>query len=215
MADTDPAGSARAIARYAPVSLSTDVAGFARAVVGAAQPKNPARAKALLFAAAKIGTFAASVGLELAPAVVLSPANIERYIALEAGALSAPTARTVRTNLRAIAKAVLVDQAPAPVALSRERSKAPYAPAQIDGYLALADAQPTTARQMRLGALICLGAGAGLMGADLRGVRGVDVEARSGGVVVSVARSVRARSRSSPATTLACSPRPTSPARVT
>lgn len=187
MADTDLTGAARAIAAYAPISLSAEVAGFARAVVEAAAPKNPARAKALLFAAGKLGTFATSVGLDLLPAVVLSSSSIERYIALQAGALGAPTARTVRTNLRAIAKAVLADQGPAPVALSRERAKAPYAPAQIDAYLALADAQPTTARQMHLGALICLGAGAGLMGADLRAVRGGDVVARSGGVLVAVA----------------------------
>ena len=39
---------------------------------------------------------------------------------------------------------------------------------------------------MRLTGLVSLGAGAGLMGADLRGVRGTDVISRSGGVVVSV-----------------------------
>ena len=75
---------------------------------------------------------------------------------------------------------------PAPVPLSRERAKAPYAPAEIAAYLALADAQPTLARKMRLSGLIALGAGAGLMGADLRAVRGSDVVRRSGGVVVQV-----------------------------
>ena len=39
---------------------------------------------------------------------------------------------------------------------------------------------------MRLGALVSLGAGAGLMGADLRGVRGTDIARRSGGVLVEV-----------------------------
>ena len=187
MASLDPTDTARAIARYAPRSLSTEVAGFARAVVGAAEPTSPARAKALLFAAGKLGTFATSAGLELAPGSVFAPSTIERYIALERGALGPATARTVRSNLRAIARAVLVHQSPGPVPLSRERSKAPYSAAQIDAYLALADAQPTAARQMRLGALICLGAGAGLMGADLRAVRGGDIALRSGGVLVDVA----------------------------
>ena len=72
------------------------------------------------------------------------------------------------------------------MALPRERSKAPYSAAEIAGYLALAGAQPALARRMRCGALICLGAGAGLAGADLRQVRGSDITCRSGGVVVKV-----------------------------
>ena len=39
---------------------------------------------------------------------------------------------------------------------------------------------------MRAAALVCLGAGAGLIRADLRGVRGTDVTCRSGGVIVTV-----------------------------
>ena len=39
---------------------------------------------------------------------------------------------------------------------------------------------------MRAAALVCLGAGAGLIRADLRDVRGTDVACRSGGVVVQV-----------------------------
>ena len=70
--------------------------------------------------------------------------------------------------------------------MPRERAKQPYSPAQIDGYLALADAQPTLSRRMRASGLICLGAGAGLIRADLRTVHGTDVTCRSGGVIVAV-----------------------------
>jgi hypothetical protein len=59
-------------------------------------------------------------------------------------------------------------------------------PAQIDGYLTLASAQPTAARRMRAAGLVCLGAGAGLIRADLRTVCGTDITRRSGGVVVAV-----------------------------
>jgi integrase len=72
------------------------------------------------------------------------------------------------------------------VALPRERAKAPYAPRELASYLALADAQPTPLRRARAGALICLGAGAGLIGGELRTVRGTDVVCRSGGVLVGV-----------------------------
>ena len=54
--------------------------------------------------------------------------------------------------------------------LPRERAKAPYALAEIDSYLALAAAQPTAARRMRAAGLVCLGAGAGLIRADLRAI---------------------------------------------
>ena len=39
---------------------------------------------------------------------------------------------------------------------------------------------------MRAAGLVCLGAGAGLIRADLRGVRGSDIICRSGGVIVQV-----------------------------
>jgi integrase len=81
---------------------------------------------------------------------------------------------------------------PADVPLPRERAKQPYGPAQIDGYLALAGAQPTRERQMRAAGLVCLGAGAGLIRGDLREVRGTDVACRSGGVVV-IVRGARPR----------------------
>ena len=46
------------------------------------------------------------------------------------------------------ARRVVPQLYPADVPLSRERAKAPYNPAEIGGYLALADAQPTLERRM-------------------------------------------------------------------
>jgi len=79
------------------------------------------------------------------------------------------------------------------VALPRERAKAPYGEAEVAGYLRLAETQSTPARRMRATALICLGAGAGLIGGELRHLRGSDVVRRSGGLVV-VVGGARARS---------------------
>ena len=174
------------IARWQPVSVRPEVAVFARGVVTRAAPTSALRAKALLFAAGKLGTFATSVGLELVPEMVLSPSLIERFIVTEAAALGPATRRTLRSNLRFLSAACITNAPPAPVPLSRERAKAPYAPAEIAAYLALADAQPTLARRMRLSGLLVLGAGAGLMGADLRSICGTDVVVRSGGVLVKV-----------------------------
>jgi hypothetical protein len=168
------------------------VAAFVRAVVTRAAPKSAVRAKALLFAAGKLGTFAISVGLELVPEVVLSPSLIERFIVTEAAVLGPATRRTLRSNLRFLSAACLTNAPPAPVPLSRERAKAPYDSGEIAAYLALADAQPTAARRMRLSGLLVLGAGAELMGADLRGICGTDVIVRSGGLLVEV-KGLRAR----------------------
>jgi integrase len=75
---------------------------------------------------------------------------------------------------------------PAPVALPRERAKPPYSEPQLAGYLALAAAQRTLTRRRRATALICLGAGAGLIGSELRHLRGGDLVSRSGGLLVVV-----------------------------
>jgi integrase len=174
------------IARWQPASLRTEVADFAKKVVTTAAPTSAVRAKALLFAAGKLGTFASALGVELAPELALSPSLVERFIVTEAARFGPATRRTLRSNLRFLSAACVTNAPPAPVPLSRERSKAPYVGAEIAAYLALADAQPTLARTMRLSGLIALGAGAGLMGADLRAVRGSDVVRRSGGVVVQV-----------------------------
>ena len=116
----------------------------------------------------------------------LHPSVIERFILTAGRDLSAPTRRTLRTNLRYAPRVAGPQRGPRRVPLPRERAKAPYGAAEIAGYLALADAQPAPARGMRAAGLICLGAGAGLTGADLRGVRGSDITCRSGGVVVQI-----------------------------
>ena len=101
--------------------------------------------------------------------------------------------RTLRTNLRFIGRRVVPHLYPADLPLPRDRAKAPYSAAEIGGYLALADAQPTTGRRMRAAGLVCLGAGAGLIRGDLREVRGSDVARRSGGVIVAIRAGSRPR----------------------
>ena len=185
MSTREPGGDAGYIAGWAPSSVSPQAAGFARAVVGLVAPGGRERAKNLLWAAGKLADFAIGLGLEPAPQVLLHPSVIERFAAHAPG-LTGVTRRTLRTNLRFIARAVVPAHVPPDEPLPRERAKAPYTPAEIDGYLALADAQPTAARRMRAAGLVCLGAGAGLIRADLRAVRGSDICCRSGGVVVDV-----------------------------
>src|SRR6266571_5336855 len=181
------AGTAGAgyIAAWRPSSVSAEAACFARLVVSQAAPPSRDRAKNLLWAAGKPAGYGTGLGLEPVPAVLLHPSVIERFAAHAPG-LSGPARRTLRTNLRFLARAVVPQLCPADAPLPRERAKAPYTAAEIAGFLALADAQPTAARRARAAGLVCLGAGAGLIRSDLRNVRGSDVTARSGGVIVDV-----------------------------
>jgi integrase len=173
------------IAAWRPSSVSPQAAAFARDVIAVVAPGGRERAKNLLWAAAKLADYAIGLGLDPVPEVLLHPSVIERFARCAPG-LSGAARRTLRTNLRFIARRVVPQLLPADVPLPREHAKAPYSAAEIAGYLALADAQPAASRRMHAGALVCLGAGAGLIRADLRAVRGTDIACRSGGVVVTV-----------------------------
>jgi hypothetical protein len=181
-----PADVESVIGAWRPRRHGVAAAEFARQVVLASCPTTASRARSLLWCCASLAGFADLVGLEPEAAVLLSPSFVERFVT-EAMAGRSPTRlRSVRTNLRFVGRKVLPKAwPPDPLALPRNRSKAPYTSAEIAAYLRLADAQPTQLRRYRLSALICLGAGAGLSGPDMRAVRGSDVESRSGGVVVS------------------------------
>ena len=171
--------------RWRPSSLSPRAAAFARDVIGQVAPEGKERAKNLLWAAGKLADFGIGLGLDAVPEVLLHPSVAERFARCAPG-LSGVARRTLRTNLRFIGRRVVPQLYPADMPLPRERAKAPYAAAEISGFLALADTQPTAARRMRAAGLVCLGAGAGLIRADLRAVHGTDVACRSGGVVVTV-----------------------------
>ena len=153
------------------------------------------------------------LGLELVPEVVLHPSVTERFTRCAPG-LSAVARRTLRTNLRFIGRRVVPQLYPADLPLPRERAKAPYSLAEIAGFLALADAQPTAERRMRAAGLVCLGAGAGLIRGDLRDGarqrRGLPLRRRDrAGQRPAPARGAGA----SPATMPGCWRRPGSPGR--
>jgi integrase len=186
MVTDHPARVKETIEGFSPTSVCPVAAAFARSVVAQARPASVARAQAFLFAAAKLGEFAVSIGKEPRPQMLFDEALVERFVLCGTEGHSAGTRRTLRTSLRSLARAIAPKVGPGATPLPRERAKAPYTQGEIDAYLALAAAQPTRARRLRAGGLIALGAGAGLVGTDLRSVRGVDVVARSGGLVVVV-----------------------------
>ncbi len=183
--DLPAQAAARAIAAYAPGSVSLQAAAFARETVARAAPQAPARARALLFAACRLACFGERAGLELDEAL-LSGAVIERLVLAGCDGLSPASVRTLRSSLRSLARALERYPQPEPVALVRERAKAPYSGAEIEGYLRLAAVLSSERRRMRASALVCLGAGAGVIAGELRHLRGSDIACRAGGVLVRV-----------------------------
>lgn len=189
MAGVEDGGEvATVIAGWRARGVSDEAAAFARGAVAATHPCGAARARSLLWACSRMGAWAAGVGLNLSSEVVFHPSVIERYVMVGMALASESARRTARANLRFVARRTgpALAQPPEPIRLSRSRAKAPYAPAEIDAFFALAAAQPTEARRWRLVGLLCLGLGAGLAGGELRAVSGRHVIERSGGVVVVV-----------------------------
>jgi hypothetical protein len=105
----------------------------ARQVAKAAQPRSVNRAKAFLFAAAKLAHFAASIDTEPRIEILYDEALVERFILCGTAELSPATRRTLRANLRALSHTL----APRPLATSlpRDRAKSPYSQSETDcGY---------------------------------------------------------------------------------
>ena len=78
---------------FSPTSVDPRAGAFARAVVAQARPVRAARAKALLFAAAKLGDFAVSIGVEPSPEMLYDEALLERFILCGTNANSAEIGR--------------------------------------------------------------------------------------------------------------------------
>jgi hypothetical protein len=129
------------IGRWRPLSVSPQAAAFARDVIAKTEPEGRERAKSLLWAAGKLAGYAMPLGLEAAPGVLLHPSVTERFTRCAPG-LSDVARRTLRTGLRFTGRRVVPQLYPADMPLPRERSKQPYSPAEIGGFLTLAEAQP-------------------------------------------------------------------------
>jgi integrase len=182
------------IASYRADGLSAPASRFARDVVSRCRPAGHCRARTLLWTCSRLGEFGLSLGLEPVKEVLLAPAVIERFVTVGLAGMSCSTRRSVRANLRHVARAVVPGISPAaPLRISRSPLKEPYSQAEVAAMFSLARHQGTRARQMRLAGLLCLGLGAGLSGSDLRHVTGEHVRKSDGGVVV-VVEGARARS---------------------
>src|ERR1039457_3851989 len=89
-------GIAGYIAGWQPTSVTSEAAGFARAVMTQAAPGGRERAKNLLQAAGRLADWGIGLGLDPVPEVLLHSSVIERFAAHAPG-LTGVTRRTLRT----------------------------------------------------------------------------------------------------------------------
>jgi hypothetical protein len=184
---------AEVVSAWHPRLVGDEEAAFACRVVLACSPASPARARSLLWATSRLAAFGRGIGLQASEEALLCPSVIERFVMVGLAGASGSRRRTVRANLRFVARRVApVQFPPDQVTVGRLSSARPCSPSEIAAYLGLAAAQPTAARRMRATGLICLAAGAGLAGADLRQVRGPGIAEVSGVLCVRV-RGLRPR----------------------
>lgn len=153
-------------------------------------PSCPARARALLWVSSALAEWAIAVGIEPSPEVLFNEATIERHLRGLIGKASESSRRTRRANLRYLAGTLGLRLHPQPSPISRSGPAKPYSQDEIAEYLLLARHQ-SLARRRSIEALICLGAGAGLDGQDLRHLTGANVVVRSGGVLVVIEKGRR------------------------
>jgi integrase len=182
-----PSPEAAAVIATWRTPCSARAAAFAREVVTRSAPEGAARARTLLWSCARLATWGEQKGLEPCATALLHPSVLERYVLSGLADLSEGTRRTMRANLRYVARhAAPQFAAPRAAVLRRDTLKRPYTDAQVERYLALVMHQSTPERVARLTGLLCLGLGAGLEASDMRLVRGNDIVERSGGLVVCV-----------------------------
>jgi len=135
---------------------------------------------------------AQGVPLTLQP--LLDADVIERYIAVGMPGAKDSTRATRRAVLRRIARRCASPPQDLPLPIVYRRVRPPYSPAEVQGLLALASAQPTPSRRRTLRAILHLGLGCGIASRDLAWVRGQDIEhLPDGAVSVTVSGGTRPR----------------------
>jgi len=133
-------------------------------------------------------------GVPLALTALLDPDVIERYIAVGMPGARDSTRATRRAILRRVARRCASPPQDLPLPIAYRRVRPPYSPAEVQGLLALASAQPTPSRCRTMRAILHLGLGCGIASRDLAWVRGQDIEQLPDGAVsVTVSGGTRPR----------------------
>ena len=183
---------AQVIDRFSPRSVPADqwgrVKGLVRDSVKKAAPVTAHSAEAMSTVVTQLVVWVDAIGQPLEPEVVFHPDTIDRF-ALEGRTGLAPgTRHNYRTQLRTVGAAVLGPEfyPPAPLALPRPKSLAPYSTGEVASLRSWARGLPTQRYRENMGVILGLGLGAGLHSQEINRLVGTDITVTDNGVTVRV-----------------------------
>lgn len=154
-------------------------------VVARAEPMVVYSARELYPAVTQLVHFTHNSSAPVEDDVVFDPIHIGRFVNHHLATYNRASRNTIRARLRRVSEALLGDDAVGKFkALGKAEASRPYTSAELAVLDAWAWQQRTIERRTSAGALLALGLGAGLTGAEILSARGADVG--DGGMLITV-----------------------------
>lgn len=133
-----------------------------------AEPRVPYKREDLLPALSRLAAYAFRVGYPLEDSYVLDPFSIDQFVLHHLVGYNRASRNTMRARVRRVSEAMLgADAAATFVTLGKADAARPYSSDEVVGLHAWARHQPTQERSSSALALLALGIGAGLTGAEI------------------------------------------------
>lgn len=153
------------------------IAPYVHDVVARAEPLTRYDAKSLYPAVTRLVWFANDVGVDLEDDEVFDPALIDRFTQHKLTTYNRASRNTIRARLRRVSEALLGESAVRKFrALGKAEASRPYSGKGIAELRAWAASQRTAERRTSANALLALGLGAGLTGAEIIATRVEDFD---------------------------------------
>lgn len=152
------------------------IEGYVHSVIDRAEPLVTYSAKDLYPAVTRLVHFTRSSYAPVEDRVVFDPVHIGRFVNHHLATYNRASRNTIRARLRRVSEVLLGDEAAGRFkALGKAEASRPYTPPELAVLDAWAWQQRTLERRTSAGALLALGLGAGLTGAEIIAARGRDL----------------------------------------
>lgn len=163
------------------------IAPYVHDVIARATPHVTYSEAQLYPAVTRLVEFAKDNYIPLEDKIVFDPFTIGRFITHHFDGYNRASRNTMRARLRRVSEALLGDDAQGKFkALGKAEASTPYTRPEIAALEAWSQAQTSAERQTSAGALLGLGLGAGLSGAEIIGMRATHVSLRGDECTVQV-----------------------------
>lgn len=170
------------------------IAPFVHDVVARAEPLVTYGARELYPAVTRLTHFARTEYAPLSDSAVFDPYMVNRFVVHHLAGYNRASRNTIRARLRRVSEALLGDAAVGRFkALGKAEAVAPYSVAEQASLEGWSRAQTSAERRTSAAALLSLGFGAGLTGAEITALRVEDISVGAEGLVVHVGRGNEAR----------------------